>query len=521
MDGSSKILTVSYGTFSCTLEGFDDPLGTMRDLAEYFRDLAADDRYFGAEPPTPDVEMLQSIAQRDIHRKVEARTNPTGIALTQTPDAITPAVQEPPVAAKAAPEEPEEKTLSEEPPQESEPVVHDTGPLAFDDDFLMDDEPEDILAIDPDAAPSVDGPAESVAEKLRRIRAVVSRRPSEDNTPFPEQSSPEGKRNRAMTRTIDQIQYDLSDDEDASDDVAEVQAFEISSEDKPLPKAEDIASPSELSVEDVSALDESGDDNNDAYEEDEADSEPLDMSQFLENVSEKIGEANASPPANEAPTLDDASDADVGRLLEETDSKLNEDGIVRRRQVISQMRAAVAATKAERAVTRLISPEAQDEAHKKAYRNDLSDAVSQTRQLPTTRSARKPSGPPLVLVSSQRVAEETAQGEDSVEVQQPRTAASSDGFAEFVQSNDAQGLDELLEAAAAYTIFAKGQESFSRPEIMKRVAMVDPSLSLSREDGLRSFGQLLRQGKFQKLDRGQFTIDQDTRFNPENRIAGE
>ena len=56
---------------------------------------------------------------------------------------------------------------------------------------------------------------------------------------------------------------------------------------------------------------------------------------------------------------------------------------------------------------------------------------------------------------------------------------------------------------------------------MKRVAMVDPALSMSREDGLRSFGQLLRQGKFQKLERGQFTIDRDTRFNPEKRIAGE
>ena len=102
-----------------------------------------------------------------------------------------------------------------------------------------------------------------------------------------------------------------------------------------------------------------------------------------------------------------------------------------------------------------------------------------------------------------------------------RDASEDMTFAKFAEQQGARELADLLEAAAAYISYVDGEDDFSRPQVMKVVQSASDE-EISREDGLRSFGRLLRQSRIIKLNNGRFQVSESTRFRPDfDQAAGE
>lgn len=656
---SSKILTVSYGTFSCTLEGFDDSFTTMKAIAEYFRDLASEDRYFGAEPPTPDAEMLARIAQREISRPVQARSDESGIVLraagalaapAESPTPAHPAASDhdtsdtdAPATADAAGNAPEPEAEADHSDPAS--VLVADGSEAAISTPETEDMAEDAAA---QAAPRPAVPshpdADSVAAKLQRIRAVVGSGNSDGETA--DYAEDLHAPNVADVDSIAAFDSDMDDaDESAAIDLSEdmedhtetadetpagdddtlAAIMAQSGADDTVEPAQDVDTSDDVDADDAtdgddlvarfvagdSDDDESVDDMGSAADEDEtapiqprvmrmkraafdaavqagaleedvdddAGADVADMADFdddyddeieddiaiaasladldgaddvdiadgdddplsaeeeaalMEELAEVERETAAQDSAAEAPPATrrgrailsetvDEDEAAMSRIMDQTDAELAEPESSRRRQAISQLKAAVAATEAARA---LGEDKDDDGEAENAFREDLDQVVRPRRATRGDAHTERPRPAPLKLVASQRVDAPKPASDGPVTPVRPRRVATAvttapadaDSFAEFAENMGASALPDLLEAAAAYTAFVEGAEEFSRPQIMKKVRELDPE-EFNREDGLRSFGTLLREGRINKISNGRFQVSDQTRFHPERRSA--
>ena len=736
MIGASKILTVSYGTFSCTLEGFDDPFNTMRAIAEYFRDLAAEDRYFGAEPPTPDAAMLLKIAEREVHRRVEAKISENGVVL-RTGDAVQspsrPPVMQPSAPVVVAAQAPQpmqsaplptpmpdgvaakllriraavataeladtranaraESTPAPAASPYAEPILADyaedqhadeiatsatlTATFAPDvfaaggDDADVWEEPK-AEAIDAGYDEEPDLPAVTVPA------AVVAAQEASFADPAP-LVEPETDADFASASDADDTWLaalnsadapDLADAETVAEPVAfEPEDYTISDDDMADLRALDGEGIAELAAPETdtstdATLDDDKDeafveDHADLVETDDTDASDPDMEAEFEDAPALIEQAAAidpmieeidnvydgpDPDADLAPTpgpsakalrararvikvrrddvetvpaaipdtaaidisamlaadaeadlrrelralqqqseattavqsddsdeetgiddqagpeddarqrLDNAGEAAVSRLIEQTNEVMAVPENRRRLSTIAHLKAAVAATVADRFAKGGAGPKEAETKRLDPYREDLARVVRPQHPTGSDDAPSTPRPAPLVLVSAQRIdrprvaptegaptlaavpnspvrprrvtsaalAVDTAPEIDEEEdTDAAHVFSDARGFAEFSERLGANSLAEILEAAAAYSVCIEGRPYFSRPQLMSQIGALSADSEFSREDGLRTFGALLREGRIQKIKRGQFVLTEGSRYLAEARsLAG-
>jgi hypothetical protein len=245
----------------------------------------------------------------------------------------------------------------------------------------------------------------------------------------------------------------------------------------------------------------------------------------------------------------DADEA-VNRLLRQANSELDGVASRRRRSTIAHLKAAVAATVADlRGGSGARSQAARDE----RYRADLASVVHPAAgdapaapdrleplvlnaSLRVDRAPPPPDGAAPARVQPRRVTaaaldaaalDAAARDAAAAEPADPASPAPAEApsatardFAAFADRLGASSMPDLLEAAAAYTVCVEGQPHFTRPHLMRHVADLSDRYLGHQEDEMRGFGELLRQGRIEKLKRGQFVIPETSRMLAEARRLG-
>ncbi|SDW29998.1 hypothetical protein, partial [Roseicitreum antarcticum] len=256
-----------------------------------------------------------------------------------------------------------------------------------------------------------------------------------------------------------------------------------------------------------------------------------------------------------------ADETAVNRLLQQTDTQLQGPESQRRRSTIAQLKAAVAAARADERVDGPRRPELAEARVMTKYRADLETTVNPRKPEPepAPQEPARPQRPasvdrpthtrpvmaqaPLMLVSELRIdkpgaaqpAEPTAArtaAPGPVTPVRPRRVALSalaevdtydesdtppapavPRFSQFAAQLDTPTLYDRMEAAAVYTARIEGRRQFGRAQLMHHVLELSDVQSSNREDVLRAFGSLLRKGRIGKVEQGIYELRPGSQYD--------
>ncbi|WP_322892912.1 MULTISPECIES: hypothetical protein [unclassified Yoonia] len=492
MSDNRQILDVTYGTFSCRLEGFEDSVATMKLVAEYLHNLSDQGHITDRSTTASDMAALAALTGGSVE---DVGTSDGKVQLRLRK-------------------------------YDAEPA---TSPNLRQD-----------LAVTQDDA---DEDNDSVAAKLDRIRAVVGRgavKAADDDftedLPTPEQP-------RTGMTPLAQRLADLAlrkaglidtapphDDGKTDDDPAEKAGGDTADQPETAQDVKDESAPAAEPLSDDSTM------NPALWGADD------DL-----NLQDDLAEGGrASDDRQKRQAFSRSADESIQRILSQTDDHLNAPELRRQRDSFAQLKAASVAIDA----ARQLGDETDSNADiNDAYREDFDDIAATQSAEPAPQAAPVQSDldatdqyddltrplvltapiapsplPPLRLVASQRVVDPIIPT-DGAEERLRRIVSRIEGktvdpvtYPEFVAHHSVTEVEEMILAAAAYVNFVEGKQDFSRPEVMRLVRAHAPD-AVARENGVRMFGRLVSEERIIRLDNGRFQAAPDTPYRPDSKVA--
>ena len=332
-DNSSKVLTVSYGTFSCTLEGFENSFDMMKTVAEYFRDLAAEDRFFGAEPPKLDAEILGILEQRGKQLGINTRqSGDTSIVLTpsQSYDEETSEEASAPVTEPTTPVSTPALSIDERLDRIKAATIADTVPAVYTEDEHANDVAADhgTTAEETSAETDMAAPSEETDDLVDELPTIVDHiefedepeniTPDEDVVGQPEVSAEDETQETAVVEEI--VDHPKIDPAPITDETIEEDADKVDEHHDAIGNAEaPEESPVETTTEETLIDSHDGDDVAETAAEGVEDQDPAVSEMVPETEYDGEETSTDTVSADDTPEMDEFEAALTQDLMETDD----------------------------------------------------------------------------------------------------------------------------------------------------------------------------------------------------------